>query len=392
MWFNHTGAFTSGSELGNLNHPLAWWQIFGIWPTGDFRTSAHRSDITGVLIALVVIGAVLAVVLAWRRRGFGLLTLRGERAGRQHDLLGRGLSVDRRQGDRDRVSARSQPRARRRRLGLRARPAGRGRPRGGGDRLRRRLVGCVGLPRRVPCPQLAAVGARGDRQQVRRPGAGARDGLRPLRRQALPAQARRRGDIRASRPPDPAADRRRAADRRVGRPRRDRAPRRARLPDDRPARLTRGEPAALGLSADRGDAPLPGLAAARLRRADDPRAPVARRPAARRGRPEVHGRAPPREGGGAGRSARRRRAAAEHGGRPERRGPRRERAGSERRPGSSIRSARRRTRSRSERPPTGFTRSGSTAPGGACSSSPSTATRSRRSARSRTGRPGTSRS
>ena len=42
--------------------------------------------------------------------------------------------------------------------------------------------------------------------------------------------------------------------------------------------------------------------------------------------------------------------------------------------------------------PTGFTRSGSTAPGGACSSSPSTATRSRRSARSRTGRPGTSRS
>jgi hypothetical protein len=74
MWFNHTGAFTSGSELGNLDHPLAWWQIFGIWPTGDFRTAAHRSDITGVLIALVVIGAVLAVVLAWRRRAFGLLT------------------------------------------------------------------------------------------------------------------------------------------------------------------------------------------------------------------------------------------------------------------------------------------------------------------------------
>jgi hypothetical protein len=73
-WFGHTGAFTSGSEFGNLLHALNWVQIFGIWPSGDFRTDPVRGDVTGVLIALVVAGAVLALVVAWRRRGFGLLT------------------------------------------------------------------------------------------------------------------------------------------------------------------------------------------------------------------------------------------------------------------------------------------------------------------------------
>jgi hypothetical protein len=74
MWLHHSGAFTSGTELGNLYHALDWSQIFGIWPTGDFRGSPVRSDLTGVLIAIVVLGAVLAVVVAWRRHGVGLLT------------------------------------------------------------------------------------------------------------------------------------------------------------------------------------------------------------------------------------------------------------------------------------------------------------------------------
>ena len=79
MWFGHTGAFTSGSEFGNLQcngvrQPLDWTQIFGIWPTGDFRCGPVRSDVTGVLVALVVLGAILAIVVAWRRRGLGLLT------------------------------------------------------------------------------------------------------------------------------------------------------------------------------------------------------------------------------------------------------------------------------------------------------------------------------
>ena len=74
MWLHHSGAFTSGSELGNLHgHGLNWAQIFGIWPNGDFRDPAHRSDVTGVLIAVVVIAALLGLVVAWLRRGFGLL-------------------------------------------------------------------------------------------------------------------------------------------------------------------------------------------------------------------------------------------------------------------------------------------------------------------------------
>jgi hypothetical protein len=73
MWFGHTSAFTGDTELGNLYHALNWSQIFGIWPTGDFRTSPVRSDVTGVLIALVAIGAVVGVVLAWMRRSVGVL-------------------------------------------------------------------------------------------------------------------------------------------------------------------------------------------------------------------------------------------------------------------------------------------------------------------------------
>jgi hypothetical protein len=79
MSFGHTGAFTSGSEYGNLacngvRQPLDWTQIFGIWPTGDFRCGPVRTDVTGVLVALVVLGAILAIVVAWRRRGLELLT------------------------------------------------------------------------------------------------------------------------------------------------------------------------------------------------------------------------------------------------------------------------------------------------------------------------------
>jgi len=73
MWLDHTGAFTGDTELGNLYHQLDWAQIFGIWPTGDFRNAPVRSDVTGVLIALVVIGAAFGIFAAWKRRGFGLL-------------------------------------------------------------------------------------------------------------------------------------------------------------------------------------------------------------------------------------------------------------------------------------------------------------------------------
>jgi hypothetical protein len=74
MWLGNTGAFTSGSEYGNLYPPgLDWVQIFGIWPTGDFRTSPIRGDVTGVLVGVVVIGAAVGIGIAWARRGIGLL-------------------------------------------------------------------------------------------------------------------------------------------------------------------------------------------------------------------------------------------------------------------------------------------------------------------------------
>jgi hypothetical protein len=74
MWLHHSRAFTSGTELGNLHdHGLNWVQIFGIWPNGDFRDPVARGDVTGVLIAVVVIAAASGLVVAWLRRGFGLL-------------------------------------------------------------------------------------------------------------------------------------------------------------------------------------------------------------------------------------------------------------------------------------------------------------------------------
>lgn len=73
MWLGHTGAFTGGSRLANLYHPLNWSQIFGVWPAGDFRNGPVRSDATGVLIAFVVLAAILGLVVAWQRRGWGLI-------------------------------------------------------------------------------------------------------------------------------------------------------------------------------------------------------------------------------------------------------------------------------------------------------------------------------
>jgi hypothetical protein len=82
MWLGHTGAFTGDTEYGNLYrggqpHRIEWPQILGIWPAGDFRNAPVRGDVTGVLIALVVIGAAFGIVLAWRRRGYGLLVYAG---------------------------------------------------------------------------------------------------------------------------------------------------------------------------------------------------------------------------------------------------------------------------------------------------------------------------
>jgi hypothetical protein len=58
---------TSNQEFGNLFHPLRFAQIFGIWPTGDFRFDPDQLVITYVLIAVAALAAVGGVIYAWRR-------------------------------------------------------------------------------------------------------------------------------------------------------------------------------------------------------------------------------------------------------------------------------------------------------------------------------------
>ncbi len=64
---NVLGKFTKASQVGNLNHPLSWWQMFGIWPSGDFRNSPSNPTVTHILVVLVAAGAIFAAVMAWRR-------------------------------------------------------------------------------------------------------------------------------------------------------------------------------------------------------------------------------------------------------------------------------------------------------------------------------------
>ena len=72
-WLNHSGAFTSGDEYGNLTRRLSWLQIFGIWPNGDFRNPPDRLDVTYVLTTAVALAAIVGLILAWRRRAWELL-------------------------------------------------------------------------------------------------------------------------------------------------------------------------------------------------------------------------------------------------------------------------------------------------------------------------------
>jgi len=66
---NTLGKFMKGGKegSGNLNHPLSWWQVLGIWPSGDFRDPPSHLTVTHLLAALVLLAAIVAVVTAWRR-------------------------------------------------------------------------------------------------------------------------------------------------------------------------------------------------------------------------------------------------------------------------------------------------------------------------------------
>jgi hypothetical protein len=72
-WLPKIGAFDKETNLGNLIGPLSGWQLFGIWPVGDFRV--HPSDTTPVyvLIALVLVAGLAGLWWAWRRGASALL-------------------------------------------------------------------------------------------------------------------------------------------------------------------------------------------------------------------------------------------------------------------------------------------------------------------------------
>jgi hypothetical protein len=73
-WIPRIGAFDQETNLGNLKGPLSAFQLFGIWPEGDFRDRVHDSPQTYVLIALVIAAGLLGLRWAWRRRAWALLT------------------------------------------------------------------------------------------------------------------------------------------------------------------------------------------------------------------------------------------------------------------------------------------------------------------------------
>jgi hypothetical protein len=71
-WLSRSAAFTGDDEYANLFARLSWLQVFGIWPSGDFRVAPESLDTTRVLVVVVGLGAALGLVLALRARTWGL--------------------------------------------------------------------------------------------------------------------------------------------------------------------------------------------------------------------------------------------------------------------------------------------------------------------------------
>jgi hypothetical protein len=68
-WLPRTKGFSSPTELGNLRGPLRWLEVFGIWPTGDFRVSPNDLAATYILAGVVAAAAIGALAWAvWARR------------------------------------------------------------------------------------------------------------------------------------------------------------------------------------------------------------------------------------------------------------------------------------------------------------------------------------
>ena len=62
------GALTPEQRLGNLPRPLNLLQLFGIWPSGDFRVWPSERIATEILVIVTLLAATAMVVLALRQR------------------------------------------------------------------------------------------------------------------------------------------------------------------------------------------------------------------------------------------------------------------------------------------------------------------------------------
>jgi hypothetical protein len=71
-WRQHLGAFHSSDELGNLARPLSSWQLFGVWPVGDFRQHPTQTVLTAILIAVVIAAGLAGLWWAWTQRSWSL--------------------------------------------------------------------------------------------------------------------------------------------------------------------------------------------------------------------------------------------------------------------------------------------------------------------------------
>jgi len=68
---------TSETALGNLYHSLNGFQLFGIWPTGDFRVDPNELTTTYVLVGVVAVAALIGLSLAVRARSWALVIYLG---------------------------------------------------------------------------------------------------------------------------------------------------------------------------------------------------------------------------------------------------------------------------------------------------------------------------
>jgi len=71
-WLGRIGDFGKESNLGNLIGPLSGWQLFGIWPIGDFRVRPDDLTPVYVLVAVVIGAGVVGLWWAWRRGAWAL--------------------------------------------------------------------------------------------------------------------------------------------------------------------------------------------------------------------------------------------------------------------------------------------------------------------------------